>query len=214
MKYPDSVPGAFEAELEALVEEPFLGDEDDDREFCLNIVCEHRLTFSSRAALSVMFSGEEAFGRYLDLYGQHTAYTNLKHLRKRPTYLQYLDTLIATTQTPLHAELTMETKLTKEYETLVASTPARLLSLIIFWRRYLQSLHGYLLSFTRRTHPLSDIDKDVLTAEAEFNVQWATGQVDGWQQGAEGIAASDGQSADGIWCDACEYCVSNCYLVS
>lgn len=63
-----------------------------------------------------MFSGEEAYGRYLDLHSNYIAYTNLKHLRRRPTYLQYLDLLLAVSQTPVHTELPMEARQTKEYE--------------------------------------------------------------------------------------------------
>ncbi len=46
-------------------------------------------------AISLLFSGEEGYGRYLDLYAHHTAYNNLKGLNKRLAYLQYLDVLCA-----------------------------------------------------------------------------------------------------------------------
>lgn len=63
-----------------------------------------------------MFSGEEAYGKYVDLYANHAAYNNLKNIRKRPGYLQYLDILLAAQDAPLHQELPKDTRLSKEYE--------------------------------------------------------------------------------------------------
>ena len=204
MKYPDTVPGAFETELQALVEDTNADDyEDEDREPNACIVFNSVLNISF-VALSVMFSGEEAFGRYVDLYAQHTAYSNLKHLRKRPTYLQYLDTLISVTQLPLHVELTMETKQSKEYESsvsnFIASSTSHIADQNMSAHSYLESLHGYLLSFTKRTRPLSDVDKEILAAEVEFNSNWEAGAVTDWQK----AGSAGGQAESGIWCDACK----------
>ncbi len=63
-----------------------------------------------------MFSGEEAYGRYCDLYSSHTAYANLKNIGKRPGYLQYLDILLAVEEHPAHQDLPKETRFSKEYE--------------------------------------------------------------------------------------------------
>jgi splicing factor 3A subunit 3 len=60
-----------------------------------------------------MFSGEEAYGKYCDLYANHVAYLNLKGVGKRPGYLQYLDFLL---ETPIHQDLSKETRFSKEYE--------------------------------------------------------------------------------------------------
>ena len=63
-----------------------------------------------------MFSGEEGYGKYLDLYANHTTYNNLKHIGKRITYLQYLDVLLAAQSGPVHAELPKECRLHRDYE--------------------------------------------------------------------------------------------------
>ena len=63
-----------------------------------------------------MFSGEEAFGKYLDLYANHTTYNNLKNIGKRLGYLQYLDLLLAAKGHLLHSELSTSTRLSKDYE--------------------------------------------------------------------------------------------------
>ena len=65
--------------------------------------------------MSSLFSGEERYGLCLDLYTSHTQYNNLKHIKKRLQYLQYLDAL-ATVQNGLHAELLKETRHGKDYE--------------------------------------------------------------------------------------------------
>jgi Splicing factor 3a, subunit 3 len=72
--------------------------------------------YVSYSAISLLFSGEEAYGKYLDLYANHTAYNNLKNLGRRPGYLQYLDLLLVAQSGPLHQELSKETKFTKDYE--------------------------------------------------------------------------------------------------
>lgn len=71
-------------------------------------------------AIALLFSGEEGYGKYLDLYANHTAYNNLKNIGKRPGYLQYLDLLLAAQNTPVHSDLSRETRSTKDFETFVA----------------------------------------------------------------------------------------------
>jgi splicing factor 3A subunit 3 len=65
----------------------------------------------------MLFSGEEAYGKYLDLYAHHTTYNNLKNVPKRVAYLQYLDILLGAQNGPVHAELPRECKITKDFET-------------------------------------------------------------------------------------------------
>ena len=67
-------------------------------------------------AISLMFSGEEVYGRYLDLNANHTTYNNLRNLPKRITYLQYLDQLLAAQHGYVHKDLPQETRSTKEFE--------------------------------------------------------------------------------------------------
>ena len=69
-----------------------------------------------------MFSGEELYGKFLDLYANHTVYNNLK-LVKRLGYLQYLDVLM-TLDKGLHVELEKKIRLSKDYEAYVhANSP-------------------------------------------------------------------------------------------
>jgi len=111
-KYPDSAPG-IDLELASFLEEPGQEEEDldveDDRTFPLSTLA----STEKKSAISLMFSGEEAYGKYCDLYANHVAYTNLKGIGKRPGYLQYLDLLL---ESPSNEGLSKETRLSKEYE--------------------------------------------------------------------------------------------------
>jgi splicing factor 3A subunit 3 len=69
------------------------------------------------AAISLMFSGEEGVGRYLDVYAHHSAYNNLKDIGKRLSYIHYLDKLLAAATGLVHADVSKEVRLTKDYET-------------------------------------------------------------------------------------------------
>ncbi|EEB94720.1 hypothetical protein MPER_06422, partial [Moniliophthora perniciosa FA553] len=101
-KYPDPVAGGPNLEIEALLEEP---NQDGYEEY-------------EEDSISLLFSGEEAYGKYLDLYAHHVAYTNLKNIGKRPGYLQYLDLLIGSLNDPVHQELPKEARFTKDFETM------------------------------------------------------------------------------------------------
>lgn len=124
-KYPDAVVDGLELELDAFLYEPDPeADEDlegEDRELRLPYPRDFDLMVVL-VAISLMFSGEEAYGKYLDLYANHSAYNNLKNLGKRPGYLQYLDLLMNAQFGPVHRELSQETRATKDYEAYVGSS--------------------------------------------------------------------------------------------
>lgn len=67
-------------------------------------------------AISLLFSGEEGYGRYVDLYAHHTTYNNLKGLNKRLAYLQYLDVLCAAEHGLVHQEVPEVTRYSRDYE--------------------------------------------------------------------------------------------------
>ncbi|KIJ37377.1 hypothetical protein M422DRAFT_33717 [Sphaerobolus stellatus SS14] len=165
-KYPDTVVGGFELELAALVDEPGPEGEDD---------------YEDEDPVSFMFSGEEVYGRYLDLYANHTMYNNLRNLPKRITYLQYLDLLATAQKGSLHKDLPQETRTTKDFEA------------------YLLALHTYLLSFTKRTKPLQDTDRMQKEADAEFNMLWENNMIEGW----DFVKQKPKEEGEGIWCSAC-----------
>ncbi|KAJ7639013.1 hypothetical protein FB45DRAFT_418383 [Roridomyces roridus] len=165
-KYPDSVPGGFDLELATLLEGADVDEEVED-------------------PISLLFSGEEAYGKYVDLYANHTAFNNLKNIGKRPGYLQYLDLLLLAQSGHVHRDLTKETRFSKDYET------------------YINNLHAYLLSFAKRTMPLVDIDGQQKEAELDFDQKWESGELKAWEEVATKTPAN-GNDAGGIWCSACQ----------
>ena len=74
------------------------------------------LKTSFAIAIALLFSGEETYGRYLDLHTNHTAYNNIKHIKKRISYLQYLDVLALAEHDLVHQEIPKEARTSKEYE--------------------------------------------------------------------------------------------------
>jgi splicing factor 3A subunit 3 len=126
-KYPDSATNTFALELDALVEGPVVnseGGETDDCGCIFQLAQLKRELTTFGIAFSRLFSGEESFGRYVDLNANLTEYNNLKHSGKRfMPYLQYL-TILAEVGAPdatgqLGAELGEKTRFSKEYETYV-----------------------------------------------------------------------------------------------
>ncbi|KAI9056528.1 RNA splicing factor PRP9 [Trametes sanguinea] len=170
-KYPDTTVGGFELELAAFL--------DDDQEL-------EDDEYEQDDPVALLFSGEEGYGKYLDLYANHTTYNNLKHIGKRLAYLQYLDALLAAQSGPVHRELPKECRLHRDYEL------------------YIRALHAYLMSFMKRTQPLVDIEGQQREAEQEFNKYWESAESEEWEDPRQAKAQENGNSEAGIWCAACQ----------
>lgn len=69
---------------------------------------------------------------------------------------------------------------------------------------YIKNLHSYLLSFTKRTQPLVDVEVRQREAEAEFDSKWEAGEIKGWEEATAKLQPNNG-TAGGIWCSACMY---------
>jgi splicing factor 3A subunit 3 len=128
-----------------------------------------------------MFTGEEAFGRFLDLTTIHEQYLNLSGI-KRLTYLQYLDAFDSFT--PPLCSIKRPDKMTDQYFS------------------YVGQLADYLESFMRRTRPLEDLDRLFTSFDADFGKTWNDNDILGWK--LESAAPINGPSVDGIWCADCE----------
>ncbi|KAF9534755.1 hypothetical protein CPB83DRAFT_802949 [Crepidotus variabilis] len=170
-KYPDALPVGFDLEIASFLDQP---GQDDDEEYQ-----------AEEDPIALLFSGEEGYGRYLDLYTNHTAYCNLKNLGKRPAYLQYLDILLEAQSGLVHSELPKETRFTKDFE------------------NYIKSLHAYLLSFTKKTQPLVDVETRQTEAMNDFDKRWQAQDISGWEEPSEPKPQGDGE-ASSIWCGACQ----------
>lgn len=133
--------------------------------------------------VDTMFTGEEAFGRFFDLYSLHEDYVNLPGTKKRVPYLQYLDSFDNFSGIP------RKDKLRDQYF------------------QYVGALASYLENFMRRTKPLEDLDKLFSTWDKEFEKSWEEYKVPGWEKQTTG-GASNGPvtegTGEGVWCADCE----------
>eukprot|EP00761_Pharyngomonas_kirbyi_P004068 gb/GECH01004072.1/.p1 GENE.gb/GECH01004072.1/~~gb/GECH01004072.1/.p1 ORF type:complete len:448 (+),score=132.76 gb/GECH01004072.1/:1-1344(+) len=102
----------------------------------------------------VMFTGEESYGKYLDLHTLHQQFVNLKHMDPMD-YFTYLDKLGKFHEIPRQVKNGQ-------------------------YLEYLKQLEEYLRSFNKRAQPLTDTETPVHKTEQVFEEQWAKGQVAGW----------------------------------
>ena len=133
-----------------------------------------------------MFTGEEAFGRFLDLTTLHEEYLNLVGV-KRLTYLQYLDAFDIFV--PPQCPIKRVDKATDQYF------------------GYVGRLASYLESFLKRTRPLEDLEKIFRGFDTGFEKAWASQDLPGWAP--EVKVAGPQTSTEGIWCPDCEKLFTN-----
>jgi splicing factor 3A subunit 3 len=98
----------------------------------------------------VAFTGEEGYGKYLDLHALYSQFINI-HKNKRVDYLTYVSNFYKFDQLP-------ESRL--------------------FSRKhieYVTALLEYLMSFLKRTQPLLVIEKELAHHEREFEEKWNAG---------------------------------------
>ena len=123
------------------------------------------------ATLPVEFSDEEGYGKFLDLHECHTKFLNLKGIEKIDyiTYLSVFDRLF---------DIPKDKKGSADF------------------RAYLGTLLDYLYDFTRRTHPLLDINEELSEAQRDFGGRFAVGDFPGWPKETGGALAHTGAHLD------------------
>ncbi len=112
--------------------------------------------YLSDEAFSGLFSGEEVFGRFLDLHEPYVQYVNLKDVKK-VDYLRYIDEIDNFMAIPV------PTKQLSAYQT------------------YLSTLLENLSSFFKRSKPLFDIDAHLEQEMNGFEEKWTQGKIFGWK---------------------------------
>lgn len=131
-----------------------------------------------------MFTGEEAFGRFFDMMALHEDYINLPGLKRRITYLNYLDSF-------------------DKFETIPRADKTK-----DQYFQYVGALSTYLEDFMRRTKPLEDLDKLFTSFDKEFEEKWEKDEVTGWSLKADTKKDADAPategSGEGVWCPDCE----------
>ena len=105
----------------------------------------------------IPFSGEEIYGKYLDLHSFYLRFVNLPNLPSRnQDYLQYLDKFNSFFYVP---EACKKTKLYAEY---------------------LADLFNYFSGFLHRTQPLIELEESLVSWKSIFDEKWKDNRVLGW----------------------------------
>jgi splicing factor 3A subunit 3 len=127
----------------------------------------------SDVQVNVAFSGEEVFGKYLDLHSFFVQYCNLSNIPSSHDvdYLQYLDKFNSFFYIP---------ESSKGHKSYVS---------------YVSGLWQYLHDFFRRIQPLVEVEELMSEWRTEFEKKWSAGGLQGWapprasQNGASGAQA-------------------------
>lgn len=138
----------------------------------------------SPAVLQVplQFTGEEMYGRYLDLHEFFLDYINMT-TKKQATGTQqsseepagelHMDYITYVQQFTHFHRIPRHTKFQKAYV------------------QYVEKLLRYLISFHERTQPLKSVVTLLGQVEDEFEEKWDSGELLGWQDRAEGEVPGD-----------------------
>ncbi|KAJ5908641.1 hypothetical protein N7495_001323 [Penicillium taxi] len=129
-----------------------------------------------------MFSGEEGYGKYLDLTELHAQYLNLPGVI-RLSYMQYLE--IFDSLTPPVFNLKRKDKLSDKYF------------------HYVGELASYLEGFIKRARPLQNLELLFANFEDDFNQKWEAKAIPGWTE-EKAQNGESGTATEGIWCPDCE----------
>ena len=141
---------------------------------------------SATAEVDNLFTGEEAYGKFLDLTMLHEDYLNLPGV-KRLSYIQYLDSFDVFV--PPQCVIKKADKMTDQYF------------------GYVGRLASYLEEFMRRTRPLEDLEKLFAAFDQDFEKAWEADQVAGWSAEHNAPTVSGPKTegtGEGIWCPDCE----------
>ena len=142
---------------------------------------------SATAEVDNLFTGEEAYGRFLDLTTMHEDFLNLSHDVKRVSYLQYLT--MFDQFGPPYMSLKRVQKNTDQYF------------------NYVGRLADYLEIFLKRTRPLEDLGKVFVAIDSDFEKAWEDKTIAGWGPEAQSVGpaapVTEG-TGKGIWCSDCK----------
>jgi splicing factor 3A subunit 3 len=131
-------------------------------------------------AITSMFTGEESWGRFLDLNSFHELFLNLKGVRTNLSYIEYLKSFQG------FRHLRRQTK----NET---------------YLKYLVQLQEYLESFLKRVEPIVNRDKLMNKIEVEFDSAWEQGIAPGQKDETNGTSSTTTTTnGSPLFCEACQ----------
>lgn len=137
---------------------------------------------SGVAANSVLFSGEEGGGRYMDLHKFFARYLNIKIFpNKAVEYLDFLSKFNNFSDVPDKKKVSDST-----------------------YRAYVNDLHDYMFDFYKRVEPLYDMEKYETELLIDFNKRWIKNDVEGWNTDNHKM-----QTDNPLYCAACNKVFAN-----
>jgi splicing factor 3A subunit 3 len=152
-------------------------------------------SFTSDLNVDSLFSGEEFYGKFLDLVGFHERFLNFKFISRHISYGQYLDLFYAFNEKALYSN-------------------ARLRNMEYF--EYIAELHRYLESYYRKVYPLDGSGLTILRIEQDFDSAWSKREIEWFKNNGDMEAnenakvneendhlASGNQNNEGLYCKAC-----------
>lgn len=133
------------------------------------------------------------YGRYLDLHEFYNAYVNIvgkKGSKEAP------EAAAAESDAPECIVVPAQPKPAEDYITYVQqfthfNRVPRSSKFQKAYRKYVESLLRYLISFHERTQPLKSAVRLMQEVEDEFEAKWDGGELLGWEDRAEGAVPED-----------------------
>jgi splicing factor 3A subunit 3 len=127
----------------------------------------------------VMFSGEEGYGRNLDLHSHYELFVNLEGAPRGIDYVAYLDSFYTFTEKFIVKN--------KNYH------------------NYLKGIIEYMLDFLSRSQPLTNFTEPLRQIDTDFEDSFAAGQFVplGWQEGDEEV------QKESLFCKECNRLFNN-----
>ncbi|OQS07777.1 splicing factor 3A, partial [Thraustotheca clavata] len=144
---------------------------------------------------NIPFSGEERFGKYLDIHEFHPQFLNLPVFASVNKMKTADTTKLQRGRTPeyITAPVDYITYLSRFANVSRIPESAKLSD--SRYEAYLRGLLDYLTDFYRRTQPLVDLDDVLNEAQAKFEKDWALNRVKGW--------SPVGNVSSATFCKAC-----------
>ncbi|TMW57775.1 hypothetical protein Poli38472_014378 [Pythium oligandrum] len=177
-----------------------------------NTAVQHEPAMEDALNPQLTFSGEERFGKYVDLHEFYTRYLNIpafkwsmeKHASKAKASSRPASRRARREQgnsaDPLHVDYL--TYLSCFHD--VVDIPEGEKRRSTEYQTYLRELKTYLLDFYRKTQPLVDLDDVIAETRAKFDKQWALNDVKGWDRHASANKENGSDNASALFCKACD----------
>eukprot|EP01029_Cantina_marsupialis_P030317 TRINITY_DN816_c0_g1_i2.p1 TRINITY_DN816_c0_g1~~TRINITY_DN816_c0_g1_i2.p1 ORF type:complete len:271 (-),score=77.58 TRINITY_DN816_c0_g1_i2:294-1106(-) len=115
----------------------------------------------------VSFTGEERWGKHIDLHPQHLKFINIVKEHEEMPYSWYLSKVMNFSSVDEQIRRSPE------------------------WKEYITDLMNYLKEFFHKTHPLVNSEEMETENDEEFENNWNNNNIDGWN-----IPGSQGTSAE------------------